>query len=706
MTILNDIEIAIFNGEAAGVQQGLADDDEFMMYIADIRKMVGDWFMNGVDSDVVRDEDHKAELIKLFNEHAALVRDKKELAAPAVKVGGAVATSTRAGAKVDKDFSTMSVWTKQVASNTKSEAVMRQIAGLVGGWKGSELVSALQTITQYASTVDLTQELGSLEAMTDQDILSWTNKNTKKMLTVGPYMVMKYLLQCNVLFKVIYEPVTKMNWIEWERNGIKVASCDRRSVQVTHKVNTYTDEEAWTIFLAGLEVNKKPLLFVDYPLINYQVIDLMAALYKIQKDPATHKLQFFPLDSHGVKLSTRGVDYITSIKKEIEKMVIHDTAADDLIERMVSVVGVVPPEISAFLHGSIARMVVVFNGMRDIIVKAAVLPVEKRESALSTAGATSDIVKAVAKVQSDRTKIRNVSTVGQYMQKNAGSCGASELPQAVDTMMKGFRIVTHMEKMGMDTTKKETVVHVYGVAYGHMEKPLAKKACKFVYYDTKGAKRSSADMVHGNVWDACGEYIIDDSTPTTVDDIKLAEMIGKDYTVTHAKVEKLLTTTKSMAVIKLNMEHLDTAARVDAFTRLVYAKTEFTYSQVVKFGKLHNPEAFLIASKNHVRKKGLAFDIRTVAMCISLANGLLTNAHIKGIRAPHRAVERGVKAPENTYYSVDECWEQLIKSLPVYWRWYSYKLKDGDISGGACYTNMSVGADENYDPGFAYDYDK
>jgi len=417
-------------------------------------------------------------------------------------------------------------------------------------------------------------------------------------------------------------------------------------------------------------------------------------MYKITKDASTHGLRFDGVP-HGISLKSKGdvvAGYFAKLKALFEKLVVHENNTDELIERMAfAVPNDVPKEVVNLVPDTLERLKGMIETINKTLVKCSSVKDEEKEKTLEGIGASTDIAVVVKKLTADRVDKRNKSMISQYVEKNVGSVGASEMPQMIDTVFKGKRILSVMEQLGVPLKDKDTVVHLYGVAYGHMEKVSSTYPCKFMYYDRKAAVRSSATMKYGNIWDFDGEYLLDDSLPTDIEDAELAKLAGKNYTATHAKVSKIISSRVKVAIIKLDMANLNSDARIAALTNMVY-QSRFGFSQIVKFGKVHNAEAFLILHAEKKRKNALASDIKQVCMIMSVANIIITAAH-----------ERGVRLTKLMGIDLCSLWSNLIKAMPISWKWYLAPVKG--IQGGAYYAKMEAVEDGTYSQGFEYNYD-
>ena len=311
------------------------------------------------------------------------------------------------------------------------------------------------------------------------------------------------------------------------------------------------------------------------------------------------------------------------------------------------------------------------KGVATELEKVKVMSAAERCDALEeTVGSTGVAANAIRCLK-DARDIRNATDANALVNHGVGSVTGHNMPEWVDTYHKGAMIVHYLLTRGL-SIDETTKFNVYGIAYGHMTPVLNKlrypgaPVSNMVFIDNHKATGSTEIFTSGDVHshEEKGVWIIDDT-----DSHNLPQSYARNfpkYTGDHHKIELFVKNDCPMIVSKLKFKHFVTDDHLALWRRILYEDTQDYSWQLVKFGRLHNDECFLIGMKepNSDCFDNLSGDIATVAHAIEVSNDIIMKWQIAGQRAG--SVRPGYDEP----LTMGHLWKTVVLALPVCWSWY------------------------------------
>jgi len=267
---------------------------------------------------------------------------------------------------------------------------------------------------------------------------------------------------------------------------------------------------------------------------------------------------------------------------------------------------------------------------------------QARTQGLSTRGFVPDIKMAVSTLAKSRLK-RNVSKIKQYVGKNLGGVKTSILPQKFDTVFKAMNIFSALRTLGVKFDNPDNVLHMYGIAYDHFSTAtdVLEIMDTIEKLDAFRAKRSVAVFQTADVFDASGKRIIDDTLVRTIPD-RLIKFKTQYKTPDHLKLQQLLTNNPGFefVVSKIDLNNFAEPGQQIELMNILYGVNKndpaADYIKIVKFGKLHNSEAFLIAVNGVATKRkrygGVMADLNDISQIMLAANDVIDYALLLSIR--------------------------------------------------------------------------
>lgn len=575
--------------------------------------------------------------------------EKKVASAKAVTTSSVVANASGIGKSLEGRDDSLEMW-KDLCGKRKEWGMERFGLAL------THIMKALQGTFEG--------KLGELEEITQEQYEGWMNKASGAQVVVGPFMLMKLALQTGAFLKV------KGDSQILSRNGHEVVVDD-----------VYLLQGEVDKFATGLVYKGKTVGYAPISKEAYAVFDYIGRSYDIARvGPKNPKLIFVRHNAEqivkymynnpvGFKHKDKLDEMISSLVATFNGDNIIEKDADMVIDRIARIVqGMLTDEIKLAVQSFKKTAINQLRQFKVTLEKAATLGPNEAKVELAKIIPQTSVKASFAYCEAMR-EARNRTDISQYSLKNVGSLQGSESVPSIDTLLKGARIRECMDTLGFTNLDKKCM---YGVAYGHMIEPLKRGDIELQLFDRNPKKNSPYQMEEGNIFLAkhTDALIIDDTnTGKNMGEKEMAKIaarlmlpsIPKTMSGDEFKVMRFADVMGSCSIISKV-----TLGNVEKLVPILFPQKRpqpFSYVRLVKFGKLHNPEVFLILSniqklgvKNSVWFNG---DAWTCASVSSMSNKIIQDLHKMGIGVG--SLDRKV---------VSEVWRSIMKAMPRNWPWY------------------------------------
>jgi hypothetical protein len=588
-----------------------------------------------------------------------------------------------------------------VEENDLARKVMEVIFGKGGigvNRNVKEWAAALTILNSNAQQLEAGKMMGEARVIGDSLFQQWKDSNNKGILNVGAYMLQKYSQQGGLDYK-FWEDPKEGSWSEWRRYGQSMCA-DGRFVMYcgTRENKADYDPNAFEIYLKDFKIGNKSIRYTPIPKWAYEYAMLFVCYYEVKAKDGKINVSVKMKDTP--KVSENIIKFLEAKKHVLQDSVLVITDADWVLETIAKQMtsSGVNTEIDAYFKSAQKGIQLAYSKWETSLAEVAVLDggsymdtAVLKQGKLSALGGTVDIDLACNQLKAARDSYRNKTQVAQLVNKNVGSVAGDTALPFVDTRLKGRRMLELARELGY----KNQDCHMYGVAYNHMEPEFKAMGCKVSYHDIKMATKGVADTEWGDIFTSNGEYIFDDTLVTTAPP-EMGKMT-QVFTPDHAKLKHFMSLKRSKLIIsKIDLDHFRKPDQISELLRIVENINDpsFKHVQMVKLGKLHNTEAFMVLSnlgtdrfpkKEEGRKpmSVLRGDLAQMAMVISLANEIIQKSQAYGIRARKDGKDNG---------SMSRMWRLLVSALPTTWGWYTPNKKEGkgltSMTGGSS-TNIT-----------------
>lgn len=560
-------------------------------------------------------------------------------------------------------------------------------------WTSKELLAAMAIIKRFAQA-NPDRQLGDVEDIDSADYNRWLVADNDDAYVVGPYLLMKHAQQARALLKMEGDDITMTHGDE--------------TITVRSSFEFVGDGEK---FAKGLKQKHRPLRYEYISPEAYLLSEIFHRFYNIRKTgDYLRAMPYAPGDAKKANLMEQpdlcGPDRLddptvgeimAKIKDAFNASNASPSDTDVSIEGLARICEDYTKDfdLEEYVNDGVTmardRMTLYDKVFDEASVVTNML---ERAKIIKKAGAATSLAQAVNTLDEERDH-RNVSNYMQYAYKNMASIGGNGAIPAADTILKGARIRSFLDDtLCIDYTHATLV----GVAYGHMIEPLqsGEKVLKLV--DKVAAANSKYTIEEGNIYAIARDYssighgvIIDDTmTEGNVSEkeaktlklkygIDVAEKMSGDWN----KFLKFVNMPKRDITIISKFSLRNIMSFEGRLKELLFPKDEtqqpYRHVSMVKFGKLHNCETFLVLSNHKEAPKTTVqhfnYDIVNNMTCVSMANKLI------GLLASE-AIPNGV-LPRADFNKV---WLRLVDSLPSKWTWYQ-SVYDMPVTYGSAITS-------------------
>jgi len=557
-------------------------------------------------------------------------------------------------------------------------------------WTSKDLLAALAIIKKHAQA-NPDGVLGEIYPIEPADYNRWLLADNDDTYLVGPYLLMKHAQQARALIKM-------------EGDDITMTHGDATIIVVSGFEFKGDGEK----FAKGLKKKHRPLRYEYISPQAYLLSEIFHRFYNIKKTGDYLKaVMYTPQDATKAKLIEQPdlcgpdrcddpsiTDIMSSIKDKFNAANMSPSDTDVSIESLARICedfvedASMESYIASGLTMSRERMTLYDKVFDEASEQTNMLA---RANAIKKAGAATSLAQAVNILDSERDH-RNINNYMQYAYKNMGSIGGNNTIPAADTILKGARIRSFLDdNLCVDYTHATLV----GVAYGHMIEPLQTNGKILKLVDKVAAVNSKYTIEEGNIYAIANDYsskehgvIIDDTMTESNVTEKEATSLKRRFGVNVAdkqsgdwnKFLKFMEMKCKNVTIVSKFSLRSVVSMETRMKQLLFPGKDkpkpFAHVSMVKFGKLHNCETFLVLS-NHPEapetdEKHFAYDVVNNLMCVSMANKLIAQLATE-------ALPNGI-LPRDEFNTV---WLRLVDSLPSKWPWYQAVYGDLVTYGSA-----------------------
>jgi len=577
------------------------------------------------------------------------------------------------------------------------------------------LKQALMVVLSYLQGIPGELLLGQINTnATVFDVDSWKLNNRGEAVVVGPLTIWKTLERVGVLWNYIPHVNDALSYLRFSRNGLHIDCYSKWEVTVP---NGFDEEPYVNKFLEGVTWKGKPVSYAPISVTAFEAAAAFFTRYQADQKGKGQRVSFSLIVKKGAQLpffSKRLSSMFQDLQKELAEHPIVTKQPDVLHEKVARIYEAWRKpsdqqlDLNEFQRSTEAvdqfwkSARKVFDDIRRQSTNDRIVALEKR------CGAVRDIDKAMDIVKSSREHVRNLTPEDRMLTTQLGSVIGSSHDSWVDTMAKGHNIVAVLKQLKVEADA-DTAINCYGVAYGNMSPALRTlkhpdaTADKIRWYDNKKAANSTEVFERTDVfYHNTPGWVIDDSNAHNVPD---SMKNNPDNTGLNGDMLKIRTFMRQNApVIVSKMNALLNWRTKDHLTwkKLLFDDFRYHTVRLMKLGKLHNPEVFLVMVKQDVAKlpkdewNHVLSDIRSVALCTSVMNGLINQSHLSGVRYRGTqyhtdrldgdgkpVVENGVPVVDTIYFDPRDTMMSLLACLPSKWVHYAHLVKRTDLSGGA-----------------------
>lgn len=517
---------------------------------------------------------------------------------------------------------------------------------------------------------------------------TWKRNLEGNASVVGPYQLWNILERLGVTCTSQLSRVPGKEYLQYERNGIKLNLYDRFMVHTNYATDTEATNDEVNTFCKNLKFKGKDITYKRIPLEGYRMAFAFLSVFRVnlRKDESAT----CAIIGGGAKVTLPNFDdcisnVVENIRVAFQEGKIRGNSHQEIFENIASYAAkkITGSSATAFAEGIDIATEDVYDTIRKYMVAFKSVSGNTRqmkgrllEQKFAAKGKAEEACAALKTARD----VRNATPCNEMVNHGVGSLRGHNLPEWFDTYIKGQQMVTWATERAEVT--KDTKITVYGVAYGHMV-PLftalriqgANKS-NLQFFDNKKATNSTETFINTTVHEHNreGSWVFDDT-----DSHNLPTGSPYDAKVTsgdHLKVSRFFETRSPVVISKVKLANFRTREHMVAWEQLL-AKHDYDV-ELVKFGRLHNDECFLVATATRQTTSigTLRADIYSVSLCVEVANAIITKFQLNGLRAGCRRPSDDLKRDCPT---LGEIWRGLVSALPVNWSWYADEVMSIDF---------------------------
>lgn len=592
-----------------------------------------------------------------------------------------------------------------------------------------EVLEIFAVINGYMGDLRPDELWGTVSNIGPRDYSAWQRAQKTSSFLVGPLTLWNHLKKQNAAYVIEDTAIEGRQRLVYTRNGVTLRCYDR--FRVDNPEDTGPMPEAMVDrFLETIKYKGKPVKYSNVKEESYMLAAATLTKYAFKSTKGTISVSLIQPSSANsaphVQLDGLVADAVDIVVDTFTEHPFEETDAVFIFEKLARLIQAKCPvseELEEELMGSIGPLNEAMISYVDAFdeIKRATTAGARTTLYQNHFRANTSVDTALLQLKYARD-IRNASPASQIVNHNVASVWGTHFPEWVDTMEKGHNIVYALKNKYKLTFTQDDRLTIVGVAYGHMTDALTNtlalspiQPARVMCIDRVKAKNSPESFVEMDVflYDEEGRWVIDDANAHTPTDAYYAKFDNQKSTTNgdYVRASNYLRLKSPVIVMKASLNNFRTPAQVNNWMMLWSEYKDYIF-RIVKFGKLHNAEVFIILIQTETpqyKAKGLYSDLASVALCVQVANTIIMRWHSAGIRAfiDRQFVascdsDEGVAALKRSCESLDErsdgdvpyiapstVWLALISSLPSAWPWYkAARVDPWHRSGGSELLNV------------------